>query len=275
MEKTPIKAVIIIILCLVVYAGIIFMLFYNKDTKKPDPTPVKPPVVVDKDFLYIVLSPNTFWEYKNGKWQDSEETDVYRKNLFIVYDNESYAGKYHFSYNNKWYLFNDDNEFYDYEVESNIIGLYGDRSYSVLSYQKELATADDLELINKYLLTKGIETSVNKLNPTRVVVDYDNDQIMEVIYIVSNAFDPESDANRAFGYVFTYDDLKFIDIYGYSKKLDDIYNVCSPNIQNIIDLDVDGQAEIIVRCEEFSNGGLCQSMYQYQKGQFSILKKCD
>ncbi len=275
MEKTPPKVAIIIVVGLLIYAVIIGLIFYGKEEEPKKPDDKKPEVIVDSDFLYLILSPGTFWQYKNGQWSEGNDKSIYRTNQFLVYNDNSYVGKYYFSYNEKWYLFDQDDNFYNYEIGANIIGLYGNFPYIVSSFIKEQADTSDWNYIKDYLATKEISTTFTDLNPQKILFDYDGDSILETIYITSNAFNSTLEANKTFGYVFAYDDGKYLDIYGYTGHADDIFNVCSPTVQNIIDIDVNKQAALVVRCDEFSSGGTCQTLFQYQDGKFIQLKTCD
>lgn len=279
MGKVSLKPAIIIFLVLLIYGVGIYFLFFKKDEQKPSGeekpgTEVENPVTPQAQELYILLSPNNILHY-NGSWESISNPNSVKDRLFATYVDNSYVGKYYFTFNDKWYFYDEENEFYNYEVESDIVAINGTKPYTVVPFTKEDLNTEDYETVSNFLIASNITiSSIYNITAYKAIVDYDKDSVNENVYIVSNAFSADITSNKAFGYIFVYDDGEFKTMYSNVESSNDIYNICMPSIQGIIDIDVDGNYEFITNCEYFSENGRCKSIYQYKNGKFEAVKAC-
>ena len=269
MEKTPTKIAIIVGVILIGYAAILALLFYEKpeDIDNPDNKPKEK----NQEVFYMILSPHTFWQRTDNKWTNTSDISIYNKHQFKVYNNNQFVGDYYFSYNDKWYLYDQDNNFYNYDVDDKIIAFYGKGTYQVIDFTSAEISAADQQIIASYLAAKEITIALDNLLLQKYLINYASSKI-STIYVVSNAFITEGDTGGIrFGYIFGNDGNNNIDIYGYQITDESVYSGCSPWLQNVIDLEKDGKIEVITSCAEFSAGGFSQSLLAEQEDTFKVL----
>lgn len=244
MKKSYIVITVIIVLYLVVTLVIMTI---NENNKK-----------------YLVLSPNTILTLKNGEWKKIEKNtkikaiDTYIDGIYIG-SNEAELT------NNKLRIKSKNNVLIDLE-ESNVLGYTGSLDY--MPFTKEEMTEEELVELNNILLNNGVTGSIPTFGQ-KVAFDLDNDGTNENFYFVSNLFEDEL-SNKMYSMIYVKDNNKIEVLY---KKIEDkqkTYDMCTPNITNIIDINKKQQFNLVVSCEYFSTIGKNHGIISYEGNKYKL-----
>ena len=101
---------------------------------------------------------------------------------------------------------------------------------------------------------------IDDLYKEEITIDYDNDGKKERIVMFSNAYN-ETKTDKAFSYIAILKNNKYNIIYSDVRDANEIYNICNPYMQAIVDLRKDKKYTLIFGCEYFSNIGTKSIIY--------------
>lgn len=253
------KKYIIVFIILGIYVIGVFLLF-GKDIMK------------SKMYTsYLMVSPTTRWKFVKGHWSDAGKVSDYSLKPFEVYVGNKKFGTYNLTYNDKFYLFDNDRnpQLYD----GNLIAYWGSLSMEVIDFQSEKVTQSDAPIIQKVLKENKLNISLDKLNMWKVEIDIDNDGKKEILYAVDNLF-KENGETSAIAFLFILDDGKITYLHKKIESNKSTYSLCSPYVSNIIDIDKDKQYEIIMGCVYYSDRGTCHNLFDNKKNKYELLKGC-
>lgn len=223
---------------------------------------------------YIVIDPSTAWKYKDGKWQDIDSFNEINMHSFHTYVNQDKMGIYNIVYNNKFYLFDKNKKSVRYN--GSLFAYNGNMKIDVIQFKSEDLDTSDTQVIDKVIKENQVKFfDLNKMSGNKIKVDIDHDGTLEKIYTMYNVFSNTAKEESIYAFVFILKEDKIHYLYKKKAKSDTMYEtMCTPYMQNIIDINKDNNYEFIVGCEYFNNLGTCNLLYDSQKNKFKVLKSC-
>lgn len=246
------KVYIFLIILLIVFFFLMYFLVGKKEIEK------------ENEELTILLGDNTVWKYKSKIWSNiKSDLDYYNWKKFQIFLDGEYKDEYYVWHNDKWYLFDKNKEAINYT--ENLLALNSNFDVNVKSFEsKEIL--DENKIFN-YLTSKNISLSAELTVKTQTQLDIDNDGIEESIYILSNAFPMDTVPDTIFAYVYMEKDGNTYDIFSYEVE-NDSNNGVKPYINSVLDVDNDGNYEIIVSCAEYSVEKTTNYLFKFDKNAF-------
>ena len=166
------KGIIIFLGVLLIYLGIMYMLFGRKNISEQNANEI------------ILIHYNTKFKYNDYKWKKIENDDYkeYESKNYNVYDNGKFFGNYELMFNKKWYMFDNDANSVKFDFE--LFAHYGEKKLNFIDYKVEPLEQKDVEVINDALNLIGINDYSGIYAGEKVVINYDNDRKDESVYIV-------------------------------------------------------------------------------------------
>ena len=254
MEKEKKVGIIIIVIILILFF-VLFFFFGGVDSFKNR-----------KDKSIILVGDKTYWEYKNKEFTNikSNISSLYWKDYVVYIDNEKF-GTYKLWHDDKWYLYNKNNEAVSYD--GNFLAISSNYNIKPVDYTVHSVSKD--KYINKVLSNYNINTD-NFTVKNKIDIDIDNDNKKDSIYLISNVLPIDKYENYRFSIVFM---VKNDIIYTVFSDVNNESNTrgCKPYIDAFIDVDNDNKLEIIMSC-----GGLITSnnndyLFSFKDNKFTIL----
>lgn len=236
--------------------------------EKPKPLPnkiTKPKPKYKFKTAEIILTPKTLIKYQNGIWKEDLKLD-WDNQTFDVYTRTEQFKNHYLGYNaSTWVIKDANNNFKNYEGD--MLAIKSDYDYQILRpFEAELDYNDQV-IISKLLTAKDLIFNYDKLSIIKETIDLNRDGIRESIYVVTNAFTSDSASfNKIFGFVFVHDNNENIIIYENIKEIKDLYEVCFPKVQNILELG--GKRHIILSCTYYSEIGYDHYIYKATESKF-------
>ena len=264
MNEKQKKILIIVALLCIVYV-IIMLVFFGKEEE------------TGEDNLVFLLNPDTQITYIDDIWTRSSPSSTDDESYYKVYDDNKYVGTYHMMHNkyiDGYNIFNDQKNYYTVEANHFVLGIRSSKNISVISTETINVTDDDYFVIKTVLNQKGINCDINDLYKKKVRLDYDNDGNQENIYMITNAFQTEGEFSNAFSIIFIEKKNKIEIIHQDIQDKDNIYDVCVPYVQNVVDIEGDKNYSIIFGCEYYSNMGTCHMLYGIKDKKYQMILAC-
>ncbi len=223
------------------------------------------------DSSYMMISPSTQWKFSKGNWTSVTNVVEYSMKSFKTYVNSKPFGNYNVTYNDKFYLFDDKRNSTHYNGK--LLALRGTVPIDVIDFKEETIEIS-MPIIKEVLLERKIKASLETIRARKIEIDLDNDKEKEQIYTIYNVFNAKEGEN-SFAVIFIVNDNKKEYIYEKIEKYENTLTMCTPYIQNIIDIDKNKKYEIIMGCEYFSNNGTCHNLYNNNTKKYeSIIRNC-
>ena len=229
--------IIIMLVVLAVYALIMFLVVGG--TKKFNKT---------NNQITIIMGDNATFTYNGSFWTYVEFETTYDKLNWLkydVYENNELLGNYSMWHNDKWYIFDGDEEHRKpVTVTEDFIALRADTSIKLTPFESKKIV--DYSYVNAVLDSYGIEASYLTVDEV-VSIDIDNDSKDENIYFISNSLPLDNPENFNFTIVFM---EKQGEIYRMFTDIQEMENSdgCKPFMRAVLDYDLDGEQEIIFAC---------------------------
>ncbi|MBR1416305.1 MAG: hypothetical protein IJ572_00615 [Bacilli bacterium] len=177
------KGLIIFVLLLGVYGLVMYFIFNEKntvaDSKQKENKTVENKT--SQNDYYLVIGNSSFLKYQNNSFVNTSLNSIENVNLFKVFIDNKYFGNYKLKYGGDWNLFNDKEEYVNYE--GNLLAASSNLEFTVKNFSiREINDEDKIYLINNYNLN-----TFNYLTSNQVVdIDLDsNGQIDEIICLSS------------------------------------------------------------------------------------------
>lgn len=219
---------------------------------------------------YLIIGNLIKFQYENGEWSDIQDKSKYNLVDYDTYVNNVKLGNYKIQqFQNKWYLFDKDNNSIKYDGK--LLAINTKRDFNLVEYKTKALDNNDKNILNEIL--KKHQIYKYKLNVgEKVTLDFNGDGKTETLYAVSNAFIQEEQRNFALLVIIDNDKTIILkQVYKESMFADEIPLM---KIISIVDIDNDKKYEIIVDESYFNNIRPCSSMYQYD-GKINVLKACE
>lgn len=218
----------------------------------------------------IIIGGSGGFKKINSRWvgmYSKNDLKSYNGKKLNIYLDNSYFGKYKIFYDDKWYLFKNNNTPVNYE--GNMLALSGSIKYKVFNF--DMHDIEDTTYVKKALKENDLSEDSTLTYSYYIDIDLNNDGKDERIYTISNKFPYEDIGNISFSYIFMIKDEKIIYLYKNKEELDDIYSGCNPYINSFIDIDEDDKPEIIVGCSYYSVEGTKYNLYKFNNYMFKPL----
>lgn len=219
------------------------------------------------DSSTIAISPDTIWNFEQGKWKDNGNKTDYSMKNYEVYEDSKYLGELKLTYNDKLYLF--DSERKPVRYENSIIAVKGSIDIGVIPF-KNTTISNSNKVVTKILKEKKIKVSRDTLTSKLIKIDLDNDGKLEEIYTISNVFNTD-DYSNSIAIIAVLENNEITYLKEDVKEGKYTLTMCMPYIQNIIDIDKDKKYEIITTCSYYSNNGTCHTLFD---NDYKMLKGC-
>ena len=214
--------------------------------------------------LYIVVRNDIVWVYQNKELKSLNNKNKKTLNWtkFKVYSDGKKIGRYSLWYDNKWYVFKDNNDPVNYDGE--LFAYKSQKNIKALSYKNE--EVKDNQYID-FLLKKNNIINDNNYNVKNYInVDIDSDGEKEDFYLVSNAFKENIVSKKYYAFAFMVKNNKIYTIYSDVTK--DTYDGCIPAIDAFIDIDSDDKYEVVFTCSKYSIQKSINKVYRFKDKNF-------
>ena len=248
MNKKNTKILVILIICLALYALFIIFFVNNKEDNNTEVY----------DDLLIIDNIST-WKYDNNTWSKSTYKNSNKK--YITYVNNNYLGTYYLRNNVNLYNENGNNVPYNgdlfcYSNELNI---------KLKSYTKTKVNNTDIDTINS-ILSDSFNYNDFSLNE-KIIVDIDNNGINDSIISVSNLDTLEEQSK--------YFNLVYVNMNGVTNKIiidsiigeNDLFDIPIYNTKYIFE--IDNINYFVLQEGYFSEAGSTTNLlYKYNNNNF-------
>lgn len=266
MNEKQRKILIVVGIIAIIY--ILIALFFLKDDKDE----------LNDHVVTLILTPRIRLQYHDDVWTRTFPSSTDEESIYRVYDNNAYVGDYYMMYNKYitgFNIFQKENDkkvnYYIYDRAHQILAVRKDTDINVIDFSTKDMT--DLDTLKDILNNVGISSDMENLYRRQVEIDYDNDGKKEIIYMFSNAFDDRSTSDKAFTYVVIEKNDKYQVIYEDVREASEIYNICVPYLQAVIDLRKNKKYTLIFGCEYYSEIGTSSIVYGEQNSKYKTLLK--
>ncbi len=228
-----------------------------------------PNMIEEGKKITLLVDHDTTWVYRNKKWSnltDSEQLKEYDWKKFHIYSNNEKVGSYYLWRDDRWYAFDKDKN--AIMVEGNFFAYQANYTLDIFPFT--MNTISDMTYVNEVLKENNIPTNSAFTSSYVISLDMDDDDTLEDIYAVTNAFDTDHDSEKTFTFVFMVKNKKIYPIY---EEIDDkdYYNGCKPYFTAFIDLGNDSKYEFIFNCGKYSVMTPIRRLYQFHDNEFKIL----
>lgn len=245
--ETKYKILIIVFISYILVVILFFFIYNNWNTKK-----------------YMVLSNRDVYEYKQGVVEKVSVPRIQKLNKLKVFTEGKEIGEYKIKIGNEIIIQSNNPEVTEFLSDTSI-GLPAKSKISIYTYQQEEMNDNELSEMDQFLEQKGIDGYDELSIASKVLNNH------EQIYLVSNAFVEETHA-KVFSFIYYKENNKIITLF---EKIDekDIFDMCSPFINNIIDWNQDGNNDLIIGCRYFDQLGSEYDFLEKKEDKYySILK---
>lgn len=254
------KKIIIVVSILLVYF-LIMMIFFGFDSLKKKVY-----------HLEVLIAPNTYLKYERGVWKDvkKNETELLGQ-TYKIYDNHKFLYNGILQYTDEnWYAFNENRK--PLSLPENFFAYRGNLKMDVIDYNSINMSNIEIEEASSILKQHNITFEPEFTKNLKIEIDLDYDGEREIIYIISNALGMEEQS--------IYFSIAYIKNSGNIEVLiddvsNDMYQVPSLNIKEIVDINQDKVYELIFEKIYFDQKGTCHEIFEYEKESYKSVKSCE
>lgn len=239
---------LILVLCLLIIAVVIMGFF-----------------VTTKKELKIIIDPDGIFTYSNRNWKSEKNRSKFNKKDYDIYLNGVNKGKFDAKFDKKEniYVFtNQKNK--KGTISDSFLAIKGKINYDV----KKIATTEfdssDKVIVDSILKENGITYDYKNIPVQgKLNIDLNNDSKIERIYFLSNTFDDLTNP-KAFSIIALIDNNgKIYYIHREIVNKANIYDICMPYIHDVIDVEKNGNLEVIASCSYYSSIGTKHYIFTY------------
>ena len=230
-----------------------------------------PKIINRKTEITLLIGNNANWHYEDEKWEDVSNIRDYNWDKFDLYEDSTYKGNYSALFNDTWHFYDDKNTPINLE-SPNFLAIKTNRDYKIAEYLEKEISTDELKYVNEVLENYDINTS-DFTSSNVLTYDIDSDNKEEKIFTISNVF-TENFTSKIFNFIFIVKDDKITVISHTVDDIKNMYDNCKLYIDKIIDLNNDGNYEIITGCGYYSNRDTCYEMYEKVGNKYQKVKSC-
>lgn len=252
------KGFIIFIVILVFYLGAMYLLFGKSAIEEKKANEV------------LIIRNNTKFHYNNHKWYKIEEDDYLKfdgKN-YDVYQEKSFFGNYELMFNNKWYLFDKDENSIDYDDE--IFAYSGKKDLKFIDFKKSNLDSKDVNYINKALEKIEVKNYKGYFEGEKISMNIDKDNKEEIVYIVNGSYD-----SKVFTLCFLVDNKDILIIDSDILAKEDSILLKIYDFHSIIDIGNDGKYEVIISQDTYSEHILHCHYMLYSNREYDVVTSCE
>ena len=253
-NKTYIKIIIFI----AVFFVIMFALFGVDNIRKNGYTTV------------LIVGDNTVWYYKKQNWvnysNSSFSSDLDWQKYTVYLDNEKF-GDYLLWHDDKWYAFDDKKN--AISMNGKLLAYKSNHKISIHKFTEE--TIDDMTPVYQVLENNGLDKDSKFTSSYKVSFDYDNDDVEEEFYIISNAFPIGYDPSKTFSIAFMVDGDNIYPIYTDVSNNVSTFDGCKPYYNTFLDVDNDKKYEFVLSCSRYGISDTVDMLYKNEDNEFKII----
>ncbi len=251
------RVYIFLLLFLVIFFIIMFWIFGLKNIKGENKSEI------------LIVGDSSVWKYSKKKWfnitykSSFQELSWKKYNVFVNNENVGYLSLW---YNDKWYVFDDNND--AMKIDGDFFAYNANFDLKVKNFSIE--DVDDFDVVNQVLESNDISTSSKFTSIYKINFDIDSDSNDEVFYLISNAFAMDFVPDKSFSIAFMVKDNNIYYIY---KDVTDNkgFNGCKPFYNTFLDVDDDNTYEFILSCNAYSISKRTDMLYQFDEDGFKII----
>ena len=252
MNENQRKILIIVGVIAIIYALVTIFFFRKRKDQLQDNT------------VSLVMTPRIKLQYKDDFWTRYIPSSTDEESIYKVYNNNKYISGF-----NIFQKKNDEKvNFYTYKPGEQILGIKNNVDIDIIDFKEKRIT--DYDIIKQILTNEEIAVDIDDLYKEEITIDYDNDGKKERIVMFSNAYN-ETKTDKAFSYIAILKNNKYNIIYSDVRDANEIYNICNPYMQAIVDLRKDKKYTLIFGCEYFSNIGTKSIIYGEKNKKYQTL----
>lgn len=250
------KKVSYIIIILITIITILFLVLLSNNDKKDNQAKI-----TEK---YLIIDNYSTWMYTN-KWEKVNNSKISGKKL-KTFINDELQGLTKLSFGSKWNLYNDNDEYVDYE--GNFIAASPELKLLINKYTVGEIDESDINEINQIL---NEDFTINDFTKKELIVsDLNNDGVSDYIINVSN-LDNENALNY-YNLIYAKIDGDIKIILNKKIKLKDYYSEPIYHISEIININGKNEKYIILEKGYFSLAGKTGNvMYGYIDNNFKLV----
>ena len=263
MNENQKKILIIVGIIAIIYALVTIFFFHKQEDKLKNNT------------VSIILTPRIKLQYKDDFWTRLTPSSTDEETVYKLYNDNKYIGQYHMMYNkyiSGFNIFQKKNDekvnYYTYEPGEQILGIKNNVDIGVIDFKEKRIA--DYDIIKQILTNEEIAVDIDDLYKEEITIDYDNDGKKERIVMFSNAYN-ETKTDKAFSYIAILKNNKYNIIYSDVRSANEIYNICNPYMQAIVDLRKDKKYTLIFGCEYYSDIGTKSIIYGEKNKKYQTL----
>lgn len=251
------KKYIILIIILIIYFIVMFISFGMDNFKKKEKT-------------IIIVDNGTVWESDGNKWYNITTINQIKslnwKEFTVLSDGKKFGNYYLWYDDSRWYLFDKNKKAVSYSGD--IFAYQSSTRINVLPMN--IKNIEDFTYVRKVLSNNGLSEDSKFTMATVSSFDIDSDGVEEDFYVVSNVFATDFFPDKSFSFVFMVKDNKIYMLY---NDIDNNTgtNGCMPYLNNVLDVDNDGNYGVIVSCSKYSLQGTTNMLYTLDDGKFKII----
>lgn len=199
---------------------------------------------------YIIMDDVYFYEYSEGSMKEISVLDTnYDKYLFDIYSNEEFKGSYYVSDANYEYVrFKRKGSSGLYRPEIPYIALT--QGMDKIDFEKETLSYEDVNNLTNLMNSKNVYDVTNIENSYKIVLDLDDDEYDETIYVASN-YNYSERPDIAFSIVYVVDEDGITVLEENYVTSENIYDLIQYNVNNILELDNDGLYTIVMSSSDY------------------------
>lgn len=243
------KTIIIITIAVIYLIALFVVLIGSKSNQRKDKNLNKKYIVVD-DFAKL--------SYSGGAWSNASTSDIESYKEYNVFINNELFGKYRLEYGNTWNLFNDSDDYVNYEGS---LFAYSDNFDVKLNNMERMTLSDDdKSVISKYF---NYNDYSNLITSDVFKIDMDDDGINDKIICLSNIGLDDNKASNYYNLIFIISNDKIIKILNENSSNSDIMESAVYNLVNVFEFN-DKKYLVVKKTMGIDSDGVQESTVLYQ-----------
>ncbi len=232
----------------------------------------------EADSADIIVDNSIMFRYVDDTWIEVEKNsyEEYNWNKYNIFADGEKLGRYSvYSYDKKFYVFNDNNGKRDpVNVVGDSVYLGGKIKTEFYNYKISQLNDEDIKYVTEVLDAYDVKESDQKKYTYRYKVsyDFDNDSKIEDLYVVSNLFS-DQEVDDSYSFMFIREDngktkLIYNKVYGKNENL----MGCYAYLFAIIKIDNSDVPQLVTKCTKYSVGNNSEyGLYQYNNNKYELL----
>jgi len=253
------KVYIVLFIILFVFFIVMFALFGVDNIKQEQYSSV------------VIVGDSSVWKYEDKRWlnirtRGSLENLSWQK-YHIFLDNKE-IGEYNLWYNtDRWYAFDDKKN--AIQVDNTLIAYQANYDMKIKGF--EIENIENDEYVNQVFKKHNIGLTSIPTSLYKTKFDFDNDNVEEEFYIMSNAFSTETEPEKTYSIAFYVKNETINYLYEYVETNTKAYEGCKPYYNAFLDVNNDNIYEFILSCGKYSANKQIDMLYQYIDDGFKIV----